>query len=60
MAAMLIVFYDLGFQEIIVNVYSVPNLAQKLVFVKFDIKYSIAVENAFYTKMSNFSIGTLK
>ena len=38
--------------------YLVPNLAPCIAFAKFNAKFGIALENAFYVKMSNFDIGT--
>ena len=38
--------------------YLVPNLASCITFVKFNVKFDIALEKAFYAKMSNFGIGT--
>ena len=35
-----------------------PNLAPCITFAKFNAKFSIALENTFYVKMPNFSIGT--
>ena len=41
-----------------IMLYMVPNLAPCIAFVKFNAKFSIALENAFYVKMLNFGIGT--
>ena len=41
-----------------IMLYLVSNLASCIAFVKFNAKFGIALENFFYVKMPNFSIGT--
>ena len=41
-----------------IMLYLVPNLAPCIAFAKFNAKFGIALENLFYVKMPNFSIGT--
>ena len=41
-----------------IMLYLVPNLAPCIAFAKFNVKFGIALENTFYVKMPNFSIGT--
>ena len=41
-----------------IMLYMVPNLAPCIAFAKFNAKFDIALENIFYVKMPNFSIGT--
>ena len=41
-----------------IMLYLMPNLAPYIAFAKFNAKFSIALENLFYVKMPNFSIGT--
>ena len=41
-----------------IMLYFVSNLAPCIAFAKFNAKFSIALKNTFYAKMSNFSIGT--
>ena len=41
-----------------IMLYLVPNLAPYIAFAKFNAKFGIALENIFYVKMLNFSIGT--
>ena len=41
-----------------IMLYLVPNLAPCIAFAKFNAKFGIALENIFYVKMPNFSIGT--
>ena len=39
-----------------IMLYLVSNLAPYIAFAKFNTKFDIALENAFYVKMSNFGI----
>ena len=41
-----------------IMLYLVSNLALCIAFVKFNAKFGIALENIFYVKMPNLSIGT--
>ena len=38
--------------------YLAPNLSSCIAYAKFNVKFSIVLENIFYAKMPNFSIGT--
>ena len=45
-------------QKFGIMLYLVPNLAPCIAFVKFIVKFNIALEKTFYAKMPNFGIGT--